>query len=117
MKVRLYDAGKKYENYPDRYSLYFPYPKWMQREIYEAHKHHVMGFALGCTQDSDGGVIRCDSFDDDRTLGYHVRNLGRKIPLEKMSHAFQRWARSMERKWNDALKFNDDKHWDAWVRA
>ena len=117
MKIRLYDSGKRYEGYPDRYSLYFPYPKWMQEERYGLYGHRVMGFVLGCTMDCDGGVIRCDSFEDDRTLGYHVDYLGRKISLDKMSLAFRKWALSMEKKWNDALKFNDDKHWEIWNKA
>jgi hypothetical protein len=53
----------------------------------------------------------------DVTIGYSIDGLGKRYPLEKMSKEFQKFARKMERLWNNALKYNDKKHWDAWVRA
>lgn len=117
MKIRLYRASAKFRGYIDEFTLYFPYPKWMQKEIYDQHRHHICGYGIGCSQDSYGGVVRCCGFDDDRTLGYHPDHFGRRYPLEKMSKEFQKWARSMGKAWNDALKFNDDKHWEIWNEA
>jgi len=117
MKIRLYRASAKFRGYIDEFTLYFPFPKWMKEEYRNNYQHHVYGYGIGCSQDSYGGVVRCCGFDDDRTLGYHPDHFGRRYPLEKMSKEFQKWARSMEKAWNDALKFNDDKHWNIWNEA
>lgn len=115
MKVRLYDGGKKWG--VDRYTFYFPFPKWMREDYYNRHRHVVTGTMIGCSEGSDGGVIRCIWEDMDLTLGYSIRRLGRKIPIENMSKQFQKWARRLEKLWNDALKYDDKKHWDKWNQA
>ena len=116
MKVRLY-RGRNAKGFVDEFTLYFPYPKWMTAEYKERHGRLIKGTMLGCSQASDGSVIRCIWEDLDVTIGYSISGLGRRWPLEKMSKEFQRFARKMERLWNEALKYDDDKHWDAWVRA
>jgi len=109
MKVRLY-------RYPgawtvDQFTLYFPYPKWLREH------DGVHGCFVGCNQASDGSVIRCNWDYDDRKLGYHPSNLGRRYPLERMSKQFRKWANRMARLWNDALRYDDEKHWDKWNAA
>lgn len=112
MQVRLYDAGKKFKNYPDRYSLYFPYPKWLQKN------DGLKGMYLGCSP-TERGMFRLDW--GECPLGVTVNSnrlwLGKKIKLESMPENFQICANKLIKAWNDALKYDDEKHWDAWVRA
>lgn len=108
MKVKLYKAGKKFDGYADQYSLYFPYPKWLQE-----HDHSRGGF-IGCSQGADGDVIRC-TWEDDCLA--QKTNLGKRYPLEKMSKQFQKWAHHLEHLFNEALKHDDDEHWDAFSIA
>lgn len=117
MKIRLYRASAKFRGYVDEFTLYFPYPKWLQKEIQEQHKEKVCGCCIGCSQTEGGNMVRCMGFDDNRTLGYHPDNFGRRYPLEKMSKQFQREAHKLEKAWNDALKYNDNKHWEIWNQA
>lgn len=117
MKIRLYRASAKFRGYIDEFTLYFPHPKWMQKENYDRYGHHICGYCIGCSQSNSGNMIRCIGFDDDRNLGYHPDNFGRRYPLEKMSKEFQAEARKLARAWNNALKYNDDKHWEVWNRA
>lgn len=116
MRVRLYRA-RNAKGYVDEFSLYFPYPKRMVEEYKKQHDRLIKGTFLGCSQASDGSVIRCIWCDLDVTIGYSIDGLGRRWPLEKMSKEFRAFARKMERLWNNALKYNDDKHWDAWNLA
>lgn len=105
MQVRLYRAGKKFRGYVDEYTLYFPYPKKIQKT------EKISGYGIGCSQTSNGDVIRCSGFDVDC---FATTNLGRKVSLETMSPEFQKWARNLERIWNDALKYDDAEHWQVW---
>lgn len=116
MKVKLYRATNA-KGFVDEFSLYFPYPKWMKEEIYKRNGGIVNGTFLGCSQDSRGYVIRCCWDELDASLGYTIQGLGRRYPLEKMSEHFQNYAKHLEKLWNDAIKFNDEEHWDAWVFA
>ena len=117
MEIRLYRAPAKFRGYVDEFTLYFPYPKWLQKEIQDQHKERVCGYCIGCSQTEGGNIVRCMGFDDNRTLGYHPDNFGRRYPLEKMSKQFQREARKLGKAWNDALKYNDNKHWEIWNNA
>ena len=116
MKVRLYRA-RNAKGYVDEFSLYFPYPKKMTEEYKTVHDRLIKGAFLGCSQASDGSVISCCWEELDVTIGYSIDGLGRRWPLEKMSRGFQKFARRMERLWNNALKYDDKKHWDAWNMA
>jgi len=111
MKVRLYRGPANCRGYVDEFSLYFPYPKWLREH------DGVKGCFVGCSQDSRGGVIRCSWDYLDQRLGYSIEGLGRRYPLEKMSKEFRKWARRLERLFNDALRYNDDKHWERWLLA
>lgn len=99
-KVKLY----RYHGEPtvDQFTLVFPFPKWLRdREKADA-------FCIGCSQASDGTVIRCDSFVYDRKR----MKLGRIWKLESMSPVFQQWARTLESLWHEALRYDDEEHWN-----
>lgn len=104
MKVKLYKMPGK--ETIDSYSLYFPYPKWLREH------DKCRGFFINCSQDSNGGVIRCAGDYDEWNCF-----LGKRFPLEKMSEQFQNWAHHLEKLFNDALKYNDAEHWETWCRA
>ena len=103
--VKLY----RYSGKPtvDQFSLVFPYPKWLRE------RDKVDAFCIGCSQASDGTVIRCDSFAYNRKR----MKLGTLWKLESMSPVFQQWARTLEILWHDALKYDDEEHWDAFAKA
>ncbi len=105
MKIRLYRAPKQYEGYVDEYSLYFPLNKKLRK------REGLAGTYVGCSQASDGSVIRCNWSDVDSFANV---SLGRKVNLETMSPQFQAWAHHLEQLWNDALKYDDEIHWSIW---
>lgn len=112
MKARLYDSGKKYEGYVDRLTLYFPYPKWLQK------KDGVRGCYLGCSVASDGGMIRCTwNCNENSIVNSPSLFLGKKLDIDSMPEPFRKIVRKMEQIFNDALKFNDEAHWKAWEAA
>ena len=103
--VKLY----RYSGQPtvDQFSLVFPFPKWLRkRDGYDA-------LCIGCSQASDGTVIRCDTFE------YHRERmkLGRLWRLESMSPVFQQWARTQEILYHEALQYDDQEHWDNFNKA
>ena len=111
MKVRLYDAGKQYEGYPDRYALYFPVPKALQ-------KREGRGVFLGCSPNSQGEMIRC-CWDENRDAIVNGARLflGKIVPLETMPVGFQKTARRLEEAWNNAVKYDNEKYWELWNNA
>lgn len=111
MKVRLYDAGKKFKDYVDRYTLYFPVCKKLQAR-------EGRGFYLGCSPDGNDGVIRCcwETNENDQVNSKSLW-FGKRIAIESMPKGFQRFAMKMEKLWNDALKYDDEEHWEAWNQA
>lgn len=117
MQVRLYRAKAAYRGYPDEFTLYFPYPKWLRLETKKNTGGLIYGYGIGCSEDFHGEVIRCNGFYLDQTRGYSIASLGRRYPLEKMSEQFQKWAKEMERIYNEAIKFDDEEHWEKWNRC
>lgn len=107
-KVRLYMYS---QNIIDRYTLMFPYPKWLiEHETKARGGYPVHGFCISCNQASDGTVLRCASFEYIRWKTY----LGARVSLEKMSPVFQQWARTLEILWQEALEYDDEEHWHNW---
>ena len=112
MEVRLYDAGKKYENYIDRYTLYFPYPKWLRER-----SNNVRGCWLGCSPAYDG-MIRCSwELNESHIVNSEKLWLGKKIKLETMPQPFQICAQRLITAWENALEYDDREHWEIWNRA
>lgn len=109
VQPRIYDGGKKFEGYPDRYSVYFPMPK-----RFRADKEDDKGIYLGCTPTEDG-MIRCtwEPVEAHDHIGYTIK-LGRVVKLETFPKAFQRIIKRMTRIYNRALNENTDKAWKAW---
>jgi hypothetical protein len=118
MKVRLYRATGEAKNYIDGYTLYFPYPKWYQKELrklYPSLLYCPIGCFVGCSPASDGEMIRCSW--DEMDGRYTFAGLGRKVKIETMPEPFQREVRRLETLYNDALKYNDEGHWEAFNEA
>lgn len=114
MKVKVYDSGKKFMF--DRFTLYFPYPKWLREEDWNNHRRRVMG----CFQPFSYGkdyITLCAWDYDDRTLGYNIPRNERKVKIEAFPKVVQDYAHKMEGLWNDALKYDDDEHWKLWNEA
>ena len=118
MQVRLYRATGEARNYIDGYTLYFPYPKFMvqrMREIY-GPTTLIKGFFLGCSPASDGTMIRCNWEDYEVGKYPYYVNFGKKIDIKTMPEPFQKEVRRMEKLYNEALKYDDQEHWDKWNR-
>ena len=103
--VRLY----RYSGKPtvDQFTLLFPYPKWLRE------RDGANGLCLGCSQASDGTVIRCTHFEYNRIR----MKLGTLWKLERMSPVFQNWTRTLEILYHDALEHDDEEHWDTFNKA
>jgi hypothetical protein len=112
MKARLYRATGEARDYIDGYSLYLPYPKWYREQLNP--KNYASGCFLGCSPASDGTMIRCCWEELEYRIYGRADNLGRKVKIESMPEPFQKEVRRIEKLWNDALKYNDDEHWNIW---
>lgn len=109
MTLRIYDAGKKYA---DRYTLYFPYPKWMQK--LEKSFAYYFGFSFH----NDGRKIYIRKFCSDiadKPFVYY--NMGRKVQLSTLPKEVREWIEKLQKVWNVLCKEsnqNNHKIWDAW---
>ena len=106
-QVKLYDSGD--EGYPDRYTLYFPYPQWLK------NNDNAEGMYLGCSPANHGGRWTRCTFDMVETGQEY--DFGKEVPLSSMPQGFQDAANELISKWYDALKYDDDKHWEEWFEA
>lgn len=113
MKARLYhDTRKKFRDYVDAWSMYFPYPKWMREE-----NPGVYGCFIGC-KPTESGKIRCTVEYDEFIPGFRSRPyLGKRVDVKTTPKAFQKIFRYHERLWNNAITRNTDDAWEAWNRA
>lgn len=113
MKARLYhDTRKKFRDYIDSWSIYFPYPKWMRKE-----DPGVYGCYLSGTPTEDG-MIRCIFDYDEFIPGLRRRPyLGKRVDVKTTPKAFQKIFRHMERLWNNAITKNTEEAWEVWNRA
>ena len=107
--ARLYkfhdNACCKNDNY---YFLYWPFPEWLRKR-----NRMIKGLGLECQETVNGTVMRHCFFDIEEA----PCKIGKKTPLEKMSPAFQKWVSALESIWQDALKYDDDEHWERWALA
>lgn len=113
MKARLYhDTRKKFRDYIDAWSIYFPYPKWMRKE-----NPGVYGCFISC-KPTESGIIRCIVDYDEFIPGLRSRPyLGKRVDVKTTPKAFQKIFRHQERLWNNAITKNTEEAWEAWNRA
>lgn len=120
MKVRIYDSRQK--ECIDRYTFYFPYPKKEVERMMDASGHYIVGACqpFGFRTDEHTGktdITFYAWFEDDRTLGYNVPDTEKRVKADVMPKEVRDYAAKMEKLWNDAWKYDDDEHWDAWNEA
>ncbi len=109
MKLRLYhDTRKEFRNCVDAWTIYVPYPKWLQKET-----HGAKGTYLGCAP-TETGMIRCCWAE---LMYYEPCSFGKKIDPKTQPKAFQKIFYNLERAWNNAINKNTDAAWNAWYRA
>lgn len=110
VQPRIYDGGKKYENYVDRYSVFYPLPKKYREDPYEDR-----GIYLGCSVMSNGGLNRCtwEPVECHDRIGISL-NWGKRVKLESFPKPFQKAINRFTRIYNRALNENTDKAWGAW---
>lgn len=102
--LRVYDAGKKYENYPDRYSLYTPTPRnkvkdWGYMGIFQGFNFSVNSITK-CTHDECKYGIGLDCF------------LGKRIKRDTLPIHVQQWIDKQEQLYNKAIKEDTQQAWD-----
>ena len=112
-QMRLYkDTRREYKDYQGKYTLYFPYPKWLQKT-----ENGATGYGIVC-EPTEGGMWRIEGIYND---GYGVNSnnfyLGRRIKLESMPEAFQICANRLAKAWHDAIKYNTPEYWKKWLDA
>ena len=112
VQPRIYDSGKKFENYVDRYSVFFPLPKKYREEPQEDR-----GVYLGCSVMSDGGICCCtwEPVEYYHRIGINL-HLGKRVKLESFPKPFQKVINKMTKLYNKALNENTEKAWEAWTR-
>ena len=121
MKVRVYDGARgrkerhQYENYPDRYALYFPLPKKEQEDGYKNLGVHITGHYLSFSFSTDGkNITRC-CWDEWNLRNGRCDNLGKKVKIETLPEPVQKWIRGYEVVWNNILKDEDNEEYQkAW---
>lgn len=115
MKVRVYDGarGKKerhqYENYVDRFALYFPHPKKWQEETYKKHGERITGDYLCFSFSEDGKSITRCCWDEWNLRHGHCDTLGKKVKIETLPEPVQKWIAGYEKRWNDLITHEDDE--------
>lgn len=121
MKVRVYDGARgrkerhQYENYPDRYSLYFPYPKKWQEEMYKEYGEHISGDFLCFSFSENGETINRCNWDEWNLRNGLCDSLGKKVKIETLPEPVQKWIRGYEVVWNNILKDEDNEEYQkAW---
>ena len=110
VQPRIYDGGKKFEGYIDRYSVVFLTPK-----KYRIDSHDDRGLFLGCSVSAYGGMNRCtwEPIEYYHRVGLNL-HLGKRVKLETFPKPFQKIVKRMTRIYNRALNENTDKAWEAW---
>ena len=106
--LRVYDSGKKYKDFADRYALYVPTPRNKAKEV--GYVGMFLGFSF-----SDKGITRC-CWDECRH-GVKTMNLGKKINRDSLPKHVQKWIDTMEEKYNRAVKEDTEEAWEQWNRA
>lgn len=116
MKVRVYDSARgskdrhQYEDYIDRYSLYFPYPKKWREETYKEYGEHITGDFLGFSFSKDGETINRCSWDEWNLRNGLCDSLGKKVKIEKLPEPVQKWICGYETAWNNLIKDPDNEN-------
>ena len=112
VQPRIYDSGKKFEGYADRYSVLFPLPKKFQMGTC----NKVRGSYLGCSPSADG-MIRC-TWEEVKERDYVGVDLvlGRRVKLDTFPMPFQNIVNKMTELYNKALNENTEKAWMEWYR-
>ena len=121
MKLRVYDAARgskerhQFENYVDRYALYFPHPKkWVKQDLME-YGEHITGEYLSFSFSEDGKTINRCIFDEWNGRDGSCTNLGKKVKIESLPKPVQEWIEGYEKVYNDLIKNpEDDKVVNAW---
>lgn len=119
MKVRVYDSARgrkerhKFENYIDRYCLYFPNPKKVVEETYNLLGETITGTFLRFSFESDGRINRCAWDEWNRRDGY-VDNLGKKVNIDTLPEKVREWIREYERRWNNYISSNSTQAEREW---
>lgn len=109
MKARLYhDTRKKFRDYVDAWSMYFPYPKWLREQ-----EHGTRGCFLGC-RPTEYGMDKCTwEYDEpDKRLF-----LGKRVDVSTTPKAFQDIFKHYEKLWNEAITKNTEEAWNKWNLA
>lgn len=107
MKLRVYDAGA---NFADRYTLYFPYPKWLRE--HDKVKAYELDFNF-----SHGWLHYM--FGYEVPLGGCLRH-GKRIKPETLPQYVREWIATRQKAWDilceQGNKENAEELWDAWNR-
>lgn len=116
--IRVYDSGKKFMGHPDRYVLYFPYPKeWIRDNKYAIspvgyeHVGDFFAFSFG-----DKTIQRCYWGEWCRKDGY-ASNLGKRVKIDTLPKHVQKWIRGYQKVWTDYIN-HPDEEWSrkAWEK-
>lgn len=108
--LRVYDSGKKYKDFADRYALYVPTPRNKVREW------GFMGMYLGFNFNEEGKTIHRECWGDCKN-GIKTMSMGKKIKRDTLPLFVQEWVNGMEEAYNKALTEDTEEAWEAWNRC
>lgn len=110
MKIRVYDAGKKYA---DRYTMYFPYPKWMQKEDECIAYYYGFNFHVGF----NGKSVITRYCSDYAMKPVACCNYGMKVRLSSLPDDIKKMISKIQTVWDilcDKRNRLNDEIWNAW---
>ena len=108
MRVKVYDAGKRFEGYVDRYCIYYPYPKKDNKG------RRAKGFTLDFSFSEHGITVCCHS---EVEIGSSLREaLGKRVKNEDLPQHVQKWVQKHEEAYNKALKLDTETAWNEFNR-
>lgn len=109
MELRVYDSARggkerhKFENYIDRYCLYFPYPKkWLIDS-------EVKGDYLAFSFNTETKIIKRCYWDEWKKRDGFCDKLGKKIHTDKLPDFVAEWVKGYEKVWNDYINNEDNE--------
>ena len=108
MTARVYKAKP---DTIDSWTIFFPYPKKMQRQ----GDRLIKGTFLMCSPGSNDSYFNMCCWDHlDTSLGYSIDALGKRVHGNDIPKSMQRYIKKAEPIWNEAVTKNTPEAWQRW---
>lgn len=113
MKIKLYRCTRKpYRDFVDCWTIVVPHPKWIREEDRKRGSYR-RGVCLGCSPGADDTYFNRCTWED---YECSTRLFGKKVKIEDAPKPIREYIKKLQRLYDMALKYNDDKHWEDFIR-